>query len=165
MSLVIFIAGFILASLDIVVGVTDVLPDCAGFALMLAGLIPAALRRRFSPLQLIWPLLALCGSILLLFSGNTLWTLLLTLGMSICFFICMWQLFRVMFPDRPKGSMDGILFQTMLTAQFFLVISKTFSGLLSAIEVVGIILLFFQILIMLYEIVITCRRWPVRTIQ
>ena len=70
-----------------------------------------------------------------------------------------------MFPNRPKGSMDAILFQTMLTAQFFLILSKTFSGLLSAIEIVGILLLFLQIVILLYEIVIVCRRWPARSIE
>lgn len=165
MSLVIFIAGFVLASLDIVIGAADILPDCAGFFLMLMGLIPLFASRRLRLLHLIWPLCALCCSTALLFTGNSVWTLFLTLIMAVSFFVMMYQLIRLMFSNRSKGSLDAILFQTMLTAQFFLILSKTFSGLLSAIEIVGILLLFLQTVIILYEIVIVCRRWPARPIQ
>ena len=92
MSLVIFIVGFVLASLDIVIGATDILPDCAGFFLMLMGVIPLFVSRRMRLLHLIWPLSALCCSTVLLFTGNSVWTLLLTLIMSVSFFVMMYQL-------------------------------------------------------------------------
>ena len=70
-----------------------------------------------------------------------------------------------MFPHREKGSNERILYQSYLTANLFLMISKTFGGLLSAVEIIGILILFFQIVLLIFEIIITWRRWPARMID
>ena len=161
MSCIFFIIGLVLAAFDLYINTTDILVDAAGFFLILASLLPLMIRRRLSFVHLIWPLGALICSILLLFPDNDL-RFVCVLGQNLCFWLLMWALGRHMFSDAAKGSNGRILYQSYLTAHLFLMISKTFGGLLSVVEILGILVLFFQVLLLIFEIIITWRRWPLR---
>ncbi|MFR8087446.1 MAG: hypothetical protein ACLU6B_02975 [Lachnospirales bacterium] len=164
MSCVFFVIGLILAALDLYIDTMDILVDAAGFLVILCSLLPLLVRRQFPLPHLIWPFGALLCSILLWIPGNSL-RFFCTIAQNLCFWLLLWALGRCMFPHREKGSNERILYQSYLTANLFLMISKTFGGLLSAVEIIGILILFFQIVLLIFEIIITWRRWPARMID
>ena len=121
MSLVLFAAGMILAFLDLVIGQVDILPDCAGFLLLLLGTIPLLTHKKLSAFHILWPILGLFCSFARLFVRTDSWALLL------------------------------LLFQSC-------------AGFLGLIELLGILVLLFQTVILIYEVVTVCRYWPARPI-
>ncbi len=164
MSCVFFVIGLILAALDLYIDTMDILVDAAGFVVILFSLLPLLVQRQFPLPHLIWPLGALLCSILLWIPENSL-RLLCTIAQNLCFWLLLWALGRCLFPHREKGSTERILYQSYLTANLFLMLSKTFGGLLSAVEIIGILILFFQVILLIFEIIITWRRWPARMID
>lgn len=165
MSLIFFLIGLSMASLDLVIGSVDILPDIAGFLLMLIGLIPVFTGHKLPLRHCIWPVGAFLCSLVLLFFPEQSFALFFQAFQGICLFLIIFLLSRIFFPQRSKGSVESILYQSMLTAQFFLMISKFFAGLLGSVEIVAILTLLFQVLILIFEIVIVCRHWPARPIQ
>lgn len=164
MSLIFFILGYIMASLDVVLGSIDILPDMAGFILLTIGLIPVASARKMSPFHCIWPILGLIFNVSVMIIGSSLGAIILIVLQEAALFMTVLVLSRAMFPDRPKGSTQSLLFQSMLTAQCFLVITNVFAGLLGSVELLAIFVLLFQIIFIIFEVVIVCRRWPARPI-
>lgn len=164
MSLVLFAAGMILAFLDLVIGQVDILPDCAGFLLLLLGMIPLLTHKKLSIFYILCPILGLFCSFARLFVRTDSWALLLLLFQSCAGFLLIFFLARCMYPSRSKGSDDSLRFQSLLTAHFFLMITKLFAGFLGLIELLGILVLLFQAVILIYEVVTVCRHWPARPI-
>ncbi len=164
MSLVLFAAGMILAFLDLVIDQVDILPDCAGFLLLLLGMIPLLTHKKLSIFYILCPILGLFCSFARLFVRTDSWALLLLLFQSCAGFLLIFFLARCMYPSRSKGSDDSLRFQSLLTAHFFLMITKLFAGFLGLIELLGILVLLFQTVILIYEVVTVCRHWPARPI-
>lgn len=164
MSLIFFIIGYIMAALDVVIGTVDLLPDMAGFILLTFGLIAVASAHKLKPFHCIWPVLGLVCNVSVLFIKSNLAAIILIVLQETTLFMTILVLARAMFPERPKGSTHSFLFQSMLTAQCFMMISNVFAGILGSIELLAIFVLLFQIIFIIFEVVIVCKRWPARPI-
>lgn len=164
MSCVFFVIGLILAALDLYIDTMDILVDAAGFLVILCSLLPLLVRRQFPLPHLIWPS-ALFYAVFFYGFPEILCAFSAPSPKTFASWLLLWALGRCMFPHREKGSNERILYQSYLTANLFLMISKTFGGLLSAVEIIGILILFFQIVLLIFEIIITWRRWPARMID
>ncbi|MBQ5959563.1 MAG: hypothetical protein IJL53_02735 [Firmicutes bacterium] len=164
MDLICFVIGYIFAAFELNVGVVDILPDAAGFALLAVSALLLIRKRKMPGWSVVPILIGLVGSILLLILKRSMLWWWIRLADHAALLIWMFLLFRTALPGVEKGSVQQIQKKTLRLSQIILLLLAAFGGLLSLTTALSVILIVLEALLVLYVIVAVSRDWPGRTV-
>ena len=164
MDLICFVIGYVFAAFELNVGVVDILPAAAGFALLTVCAVLLIRRKKIPAWSLIPGFIGLVCAVLLLILKRTLLWGWIRVAAYAALLIWMFILIQATAPDSEKGSVQQIRKKSLRMAQIILLLLAVFGGLLSLTTALSVILIVLEALLVLYVIVAVSRDWPGRAV-
>ena len=160
MALILFCIGVGIVGFDVIVGVTDILPDIVGYGFLIASMATFLYRKLVTLPDLLLAAGSFLFSLPALFGLPTIWFRGAAL---VCFAAVMIRMFGRFYPERPKGSVFSSLYQSLILSILITVLIKLFGGLFAAFPVLSILLLCLQGALTVFVLVAACRRFGQET--